>query len=117
MNQIVNKQRQLGHFNGLRSKLRNPNGRHYHAIQIVLIIGLALSITCLCIRLYIKRLLCKKFTPEDSKYSSVILKLRTPYIVWKQKQELHALLYTNSLSILDSISGHSLGNYVILQLR
>lgn len=68
MYQIIDKQRHLSHSNGVRSRVRNPKRHHYHAIQIVLIIGLALSTISLCMRLYIRRRLCKKLMTEDSKY-------------------------------------------------
>lgn len=129
MSQMVDKQRHLSHSNGLRSQLRNPKGRHYHAIQIVLIIGLALSIACLCIRLYIRRLLYKKFTTEDSKYlvfSHLEIINLLNCLEYKNHIQMQNLpssptqlltLYANLLPILDSFSDHSLGNYAILQLR
>ena len=62
---MTNKHAQPSPFNDKRSRIRNPKGHHYEAIQIVLIIGLSLSTVCLGIRLYMKHRLRKSLSTED----------------------------------------------------
>ena len=54
-------------FKDIRSRIRNPKGHDYAAIQIVLIIGLSLSTVCLGMRLYMKNRLCNNLGKEDRK--------------------------------------------------